>query len=459
MKGKDFLDKMEFIDDKLIENASKAEKSKRAKKSWNRWAVVAACLCVLFVGCTTVNAATDGKFVETIKQWFTGKTLTNDIVTHKEEVYAKKIVFCNEKIVVFADELGAVVYDYKEEAVLGAINLQEIQCNYINAETIKTQFLSEDGEKLWIYNEKNGEPDGEIYEFDLSNIQTPPKDEVPVISPINILNLSLKENLSKLKDLKDNSYSKYVDAFSKVPLVKEKLNDGDHSYSKFAYVFKNENGQNIVCMMVISGLSEQNQTTELCFYNLETNKYEMKPLNIQADKSELKQLPDFEYTGSDEIMKAVCDYLCDCEKNCSRYTHQNNAVYIPYPIILKVDEKDNKVNVYGNFYSGYYELYGNQLNNMGGGESPAIITFQREADGSLRFVEIKKAGEGDNYAKDIKEFCKGIHGLYEEFMNHESIYKKRSEVRIQMISEYEKANHLGIEYIKDYGWDPIKINK
>ena len=458
MKGKDFLDKMEFIDDKLIENASKAEKSKRAKKSWNRWAVVAACLCVLFVGCTTVNAATDGKFVETIKQWFTGKTLTNDIVTHKEEVYAKKIVFCNEKIVVFADELGAVVYDYKEEAVLGAINLQEIQCNYINAETIKTQFLSEDGEKLWIYNEKNGEPDGEIYEFDLSNIQTPPKDEVPVISPINILNLSLKENLSKLKDLKDNSYSKYVYAFSEVPLVQEKLNGGDYSYSEFAYVFKNENGQNIACMMVISDLKEQNQTTELCFYNLETNKYEMKPLNIQADKSQSKQLPDFEYTGSDEIMKAVCDCLCSSEKSSGRNAYQN-AVYIPYPVILKVNEKDNKVKVYGNFYSGHYELYGNQLNDVGGGESPAVITFQREADGSLAFVEIKEAGDGAYYAKDIKEFCKGIQGLYEEFMDHDSIRQRANEIRIQMISEYEKANHLGIEYIKDYGWDPIKISK
>lgn len=458
MNGKDFLEKMEFIDDELIETASRAQKNKKAKISWHKLTVVAACLCALFIGGVAVNAATNGKLVGTIKQWFTGKTLTNDIVTHQEQVYAKQIVFCNEKIVVFADELGAVVYDYEKEAVLGAINLQEIQCNHINAATIKTQFLSADGEKLWIYNEKDGEPDGRIYEFDLSNIQNPNTDEVPVISPINSLNLSLKENLSKLKDLKDNSYSKYIYAFSEVPLVQKKLNGGDYSYSEFAYVFKNGNGQNIACMMVISGLKEQNQTTELCFYNLGTNKYEMKPLNIQADKSQSKQLPDFEYTGSDEIMKAVCDCLCNLKKNSGRNAYQN-AVYIPYPVILKVNEKDNKVKVYGNFYSGHYELYGNQLNHVGGGESPAVITFQREADGSLAFVEIKEAGDGAYYAKDIKEFCKGIQGLYEEFMDHDSIRQRANEIRIQMISEYEKANHLGIEYIKDYGWDPIKINK
>jgi len=458
MNGKNFLDKMEFIDDELIETASRVQKSKKAKISWHKLTVVAACLCALFIGGVAVNAATNGKLVGTLKQWFTGKTLTNNIVIHQEQVYAKQIVFCNEKIIAFADELGVVVYDYEEEAVLGAINLQEIQCNHINAETIKTQFLSEDGEKLWIYNEKDGEPDGRIYEFDLSNIQNSNTDEVPVISPINSLNLSLKENLSKLKDLKDNSYSKYVYAFSEVPLVQEKLNGGDYSYSEFAYVFKNENGQNIACMMVISDLKEQNQTTELCFYNLETNKYEMKPLNIQADKSQSKQLPDFEYTGSDEIMKAVCDCLCSSEKSSGRNAYQN-AVYIPYPVILKVNEKDNKVKVYGNFYSGHYELYGNQLNDVGGGESPAVITFQREADKSLTFIEMKTAGDGTYYGKDIKEFCKGIQGLYEEFMDHDSIRQRANEIRIQMISEYEKANHLGIEYIKDYGWDPIKINK
>jgi hypothetical protein len=453
MKGKDFLDKMEFINDELIETAFRVRKSEKAKTFRRKWAIAAACLCALFIGCATVNAATNGMIVKKIKQWFTGEILTNNIVVHQEDIYAKQILFCNEKIIVFGDELGAVVYNYKQDIVLGAINLQEIQCNFINTQIIKTQFLSENREKLWIYNEKNSKAHGKAYEFNLSKLKTLRTNDIPLISPVNRLDLSVKENISKLEDIKNVHYSKYVDVFSNIPLIHEKLKDKYCSYSELAYVFKNEYDQEIACLMFTSTAEKQNQTTEICFYNLKTGKYEMKPLKIQANKSEFKQLPVFKCTGSDKIVKAVCDYLY------SRETKYPDALFIPYPVILKVIEKDNKVKIYGNFYSGHYKLYGNQLNEKSGGESPAVITFQREVNGNLSFIEINTAGDGSYYSKDIKKFCKGISGLYNKFMNHEALSKERNEIRIQMISEYEKTNHLGIKYIKDYGWDPIKINK
>ncbi|WP_392486543.1 hypothetical protein ACER0A_005535 [Haloimpatiens sp. FM7315] len=457
MKGSDFLDKMEFIDDELIQNAELSGKSQKSKRFFQKWMAAAACICILIIGGATVNASSNGKLAQTIKQWFTGKELTDNIVMHKEEVYAKQTVFCNDNIAAFADELGIVIYDYNKEKVLGSINLQKIQCNNINAENIKTKFLSEDKKKLWIYNEKKGKPEGILYEFDLSNIEVSNKDEAKEILPVLGLNLDDKKTLSKLKQLKNNSSSYFVDSFSEIPIVKEKFNDGNWSYSEFAYVFKNKDNQDTACIMVVSDIKNKDKNTEICMYNMASGKYYTIPFNISVNEVKSKKLPYFKYNGSDEIMKAVCDYLCARDKSSNGVNHYGNAVYIPYPVILKVREKNNTIEVYGNFYSGYYELYGNQLNEMGGGEKPGVITFQRNKDNSLSFKEIKTAGDGDRYSKDIKKFSSWIPGLYHKFMDYDYISKQLKDIRIKMVRNYEETNNLGIEYIKDYGWDPVRI--
>ena len=49
----------------------------------------------------------------------------------------------------------------------------------------------------------------------------------------------------------------------------------------------------------------------------------------------------------------------------------------------------------------------------------------------------------------------GFPGLYEMYFAGDSIDEK---VRKEAIKDYVLSNGLGIDYYKDYGWDPVPLN-
>ena len=49
----------------------------------------------------------------------------------------------------------------------------------------------------------------------------------------------------------------------------------------------------------------------------------------------------------------------------------------------------------------------------------------------------------------------GFPGLYEMYFAGDSIDEK---VRKEAINDYVLSNGLGIDYYKDYGWDPVALN-
>ncbi len=115
--------------------------------------VIAVCL-LTGVG---VNAATDGALLDSIRE-FCGlpvqqKKTADEGLKLKNEVYAPELAGCSEKYVVFANERALIVYERQEKKLLAALDLQAMDCNYFNTDSIHTRALLQK-DRIYIFNEK-----------------------------------------------------------------------------------------------------------------------------------------------------------------------------------------------------------------------------------------------------------------------------------------------------------------
>ena len=123
--------------------------------------------------------------------------------------------------------------------------------------------------------------------------------------------------------------------------------------------------------------------------------------------------------------------------------------------LKKKDDKNGEHLVFGNFWNYGYVRNGNMLEQTSGGEWPSCFHMKELADGSYQVVSVDRARDGNLFAKDIKEFCKGYFGLASKIMKNDT--EERRAAASEYAAMYVEQNNLDIEYIKEYGWDPYKI--
>ena len=114
--------------------------------------------------------------------------------------------------------------------------------------------------------------------------------------------------------------------------------------------------------------------------------------------------------------------------------------------------------VFCNLWNFVYYQNGNTLECESGGESPARLRLHPDADapGGYQVIEDLRTGDGSEYDKGIKEFCKGYPGMARKYFDYEET--DREEARTALIRMYVKNNDLDIKYYKAYGWDPVPVS-
>ena len=158
-------------------------------------------------------------------------------------------------------------------------------------------------------------------------------------------------------------------------------------------------------------------------------------------------------------MAAICEYLV------SEYSDEYSAVTIPAPYVMYVDDTDpSAVKVWGNFWTCSYDLERTTLNSMSGGEAPGIMELTVDQEGQYTVTSFRSAGDGDQYAEDIRAFCEEAGsdqaGHLEELFLESSDLRAEpvSAVRTEFIEQYVDDNALEIDSYKDYGWDPVMLD-
>ena len=180
-------------------------------------------------------------------------------------------------------------------------------------------------------------------------------------------------------------------------------------------------------------------------------KTETLNLNVSEDATQQEGLPAFEYTGEDTILKTICDYMCSEDQGYDT----EDAVYIPAPVIYATVTKGDEVTVFANLWSYVYKQNGNALDCEAGGEQPSRLKLKSDGNGGYTITEHLTAGDGEEYVKDIEEFCKEYQVSPEKFIQ---AGRDDDKIRKELVKMYVDNNNLDIKYIKDYGWDPIPLD-
>ncbi len=175
----------------------------------------------------------------------------------------------------------------------------------------------------------------------------------------------------------------------------------------------------------------------------------------ESHLTDVPALPAYIYPGGDPVLAAVTSYMADVMTGY----YSDYDVSIPAPVILKQEKiDDTHIKVYGNFWIFNYDLQGQTLENVSGGEAPGYMIVTRDGD-SMKVTDAEFAGDGAEYAEDIKNFCgddKSLESQY--FASNDAGQEPLLSVRKEFIHDYVEANGLDITAYQDYGWEPVGLS-
>lgn len=456
--------------EKMWENVSEKmntevdNKKKKSKYPVKYAAVAVLALAILFVSGVGINAATDGELVSKIWKVMGNSKSSQEIIDHAEniesdgiEAYASDIIYLDDELLVFGNLRGILLYDLKNEQIFGTIDIQKIDCIYFGCDSKQTCVVK-DGNAFILFNEENGRPYGSYYKYEIA------KGSETALSPSEVGDD--EGSLKHYDKLWKAESAKEIDTFEEFCNNKEVKyifsNEVDSKYDTVMYSEKSKcwtdnTGEDNISFLAITDkcyrlYTYQKSTKSFSAIKIQMANHQTEQASTGETSHKEQSLPEFVYTGDDMAVGAICDYLSE-EKG---EFLEDGVVWIPEFVIFKEVEVDEEYLVFGNFWSESYVQIGNILECEGGGEMPACFHLLQTENG-YEVVSVERAGDGADNVKDIKAFTKGYKGLYDKYMDWESIEIAREVARKTYIQMYVYENNLDMKYYKDYGGDPVEI--
>lgn len=505
---------------------------KRMKKQFSAIKAAALILCLVVTlgfGGIAVDAASGGRTTTAIHEVTEkiqasihrllsdeDKQIANETVTLPIQVYASDLVGVDEHYILLANERGLLIYDRSRKEITAVLDLQQMECNYLNANSIATRIFL-DGDKLYLFNETDieqlaGKMESDslpefAYICDLSVLSSQIALENPEAASSE---QNLNVNSTSDKNLNNSGYLTYTTAIEEIRNIRDlwlnyeknhiydtfdsfygsEFLDSDNekyydmSYSRNSLSWVDDSGKNMLSCLVLYGNTDYELytlhadgtlTCEKLDLTIKTNADDNDPNHSTGNSEQTMDgqprgdaagnttetsalLPIFSYTGDDPVLATICAYMMESDESQGYYCSSEASVYIPAPVIYSVKQKDDDLIVFCNLWSFIYYQNGNTLECESGGESPARLRLHPDADapGGYQVIEDLRTGDGSEYVKGIKEFCKGYPGMARKYFDYEG--KEREEARTALIRMYVKDNDLDIKYYKDYGWDPVPVS-
>ena len=150
--------------------------------------------------------------------------------------------------------------------------------------------------------------------------------------------------------------------------------------------------------------------------------------------------------------KAIYKYLVE-EVNKD---FEKADVCIPTVQIVHVDLTNlEEPLVAGDFWIYNYNIKGDTLENVSGGNFPGVMHLAKEGEGYI-VTAFDKVEDGANFEPSAREL---FGENYDAFMEVYGDSDSRDELRKTIVSDYVKLNGLDVTKYQDYGWDPVELDK
>ena len=147
---------------------------------------------------------------------------------------------------------------------------------------------------------------------------------------------------------------------------------------------------------------------------------------------------------------AVEDYLeNEIGKN---YAEGEVCISSPFVISYEFGNLDDSL-VWGDFWVFNYNLSGDTLKTVSGGNHPGLMHVKQTKDG-CEVTKFEVVADG----ADNEESAKKIFGnQYEGFRDINSNEEKREDIRLHFIADYVKKHNLPVKMVQDYGWPAVTL--
>ncbi len=154
------------------------------------------------------------------------------------------------------------------------------------------------------------------------------------------------------------------------------------------------------------------------------------------------------YDGEDPVVAACYQHMA--EVIGPQYAEAE--ISIPTVQVIAVDDSaDDEVLVYGNFWVENYNVNGETLECVSGGNHPGVMHVSKADYTVTAFDQVADGADFDSSAKEI------FGDNYDAFMKVYSDSDARAELRKNTVANYVKLNGLDVKYFQDYGWDPVEL--
>lgn len=447
---------------------------KRMKKQFSASKAAVLILCLVFsvgFGGIAADAASGGRTATAIHEVTEkiqasihrllsdeDKQIANETVTLPIQVYASDLVGINDDYILLANERGLLIYDRSREEITAVLDLQQMECNYLNANSIATRIFMDTG-KIYLFNETGIEqragkmisdslPES-AYICDLSMLsaQTTLKDAVisdgeqklntDFISTETLDNVGYltyttdKKEIRAIYDLwleyeNTHIYDTFDSFYGSDFLNEENDKYYDMNYSRNCLLWSDKSGKNMLSCLVVydntdyelhTSQPDGTLTCEKLDLTIVSNVNDNDPSHSTGHSEQTIDgqtadgqphedptcnttetsalLPAFSYTGDDAVLETICAYMMESDEGQGYYRSSEASVYIPAPVIYDVIQKDDDLMVFCNLWSYVYYRSGNTLECESGGESPARLRLHPDVDAPGGYQVIEDIRTGD----------------------------------------------------------------
>ena len=150
------------------------------------------------------------------------------------------------------------------------------------------------------------------------------------------------------------------------------------------------------------------------------------------------------------LRNAISDYLV--KEIGSQYSP--GELCIPVLMLVSTEEQNaEKALVWGDFWMFNYNLVGDTLKTVSGGNHSGSMTVQKQGD-KLTVTSFEQTEDGAGNEASAKRIF-GKH--FDVYQNMHSNQDVREAVRKEQLKEYVKQHELNVRYYQDFGWDAVAL--
>ena len=153
------------------------------------------------------------------------------------------------------------------------------------------------------------------------------------------------------------------------------------------------------------------------------------------------------YGGTDPVEAAVYQYMVE---EVSK-SYDKTDVSIPTVSIVHVDyAPEDEILVYGDFWIDNYNIKGDTLRDISGGNYPGVIHLSKDYVVTA-FDQVADGGDFDASDKEL------FGDYYDDFIAVYNDSDARAELRRATVTDYVNFNGLDVKKYKDKGWPAVEL--